>query len=131
MDDTARQISDAILRILVAEPTLSPEQRQALTTVALVCWLLAHGAVEGRRRGGHRRFVLRGATIGVSAHGSRPLAPGTTANILRQLEGTVIATRDSANADYYGRTVTAEDILSGKEKPPASADRLRKELAKI
>ena len=47
------------------------------------------------------------------------------------LEGTVIATRDSANADYYGRTVTAEDILLGKEKPPASADRLRKELAKI
>ena len=58
-----------------------------LTRLALVCWLLAHGAVERRRRGGHRRFVLRGATIGVSAHGSRPLAPGTTANILRQLEG--------------------------------------------
>src|SRR4029453_2658678 len=42
--------------------------------------------------------------------------------------GTVIATRTRANKDYYGRKVTPEEILSGKVKPPASADRLRMEL---
>lgn len=47
------------------------------------------------------------------------------------LEGTVIATRDGANEDYYGRKVTPQDILSGKEKPPASADRLRRTLEKF
>src|SRR6266436_2839561 len=30
------------------------------------------------------------------------------------LEGTVIATRDEANAEYYGKPVEAKDILSGK-----------------
>jgi len=46
------------------------------------------------------------------------------------LEGTVIGVRNDANAAYYGRTVTPEDILSGKIRPPAGADRLRKVLAK-
>jgi lipid-binding SYLF domain-containing protein len=45
--------------------------------------------------------------------------------------GTVIATRNRANEEYYGRKVTPEDILLGKVKPPASADRLSKELAKF
>jgi SH3 domain-containing YSC84-like protein 1 len=45
--------------------------------------------------------------------------------------GTVIATRNTANKDYYGRKVTPVEILSGKVKPPASADRLREELAKF
>src|SRR5262245_51519320 len=45
--------------------------------------------------------------------------------------GTVIATRDGANEKYYGRKVTAEEILSGRVKPPASAERLRQELAKF
>jgi len=45
--------------------------------------------------------------------------------------GTVIVTRDGANKEYYGRKVTPEDILSGHVKPPASADRLRKELEKF
>jgi lipid-binding SYLF domain-containing protein len=45
--------------------------------------------------------------------------------------GTVIVTRNGANEKYYGRKVTPEEILSGKVKPPTSADRLRKELAKF
>src|SRR4029453_3561625 len=35
--------------------------------------------------------------------------------------GTVIAARDGANKEYYGRKVTPEEILSGHVKPPASA----------
>ena len=31
------------------------------------------------------------------------------------LEGAVIATRDEANAEYYGKPVNAKDILAGKE----------------
>jgi len=46
------------------------------------------------------------------------------------LEGTIIGTRNDANAAYYGRAVSAEDILSGKVAPPAGAERLRKVLAK-
>jgi lipid-binding SYLF domain-containing protein len=45
--------------------------------------------------------------------------------------GTVIATRNGANEEYYGRKVTPEEILSGKVKPPASARRLQEELAKF
>jgi len=46
------------------------------------------------------------------------------------LEGTVIGVRNDANAQYYGRPVTPGEILSGKVRPPAGADRLRKVLAK-
>jgi len=46
------------------------------------------------------------------------------------LEGTVIGVRNDANAAYYGRPVTPGEILSGKVRPPAGADRLRKMLAK-
>ena len=46
------------------------------------------------------------------------------------LEGTVIGTRNDANAAYYGRAVGPEDILSGKVTPPAGAEKLRKMLAK-
>jgi lipid-binding SYLF domain-containing protein len=46
------------------------------------------------------------------------------------LEGTVIATRNEANADYYGRAVTPGEILSGKVKVPAGAKKLQKALAK-
>ena len=45
--------------------------------------------------------------------------------------GTVIATRDGADKEYYGRKVTPEEILSGQVKPPASAHRLQNELAKF
>jgi SH3 domain-containing YSC84-like protein 1 len=45
--------------------------------------------------------------------------------------GTVIATRDGANKEYYGRKVTPDEILSGQVKPPASAHKLQEELAKF
>jgi lipid-binding SYLF domain-containing protein len=46
------------------------------------------------------------------------------------LEGTVIGTRNDANAAYYGRPVTAGEILSGKVTPPPRAKRLLQVLAK-
>jgi len=46
------------------------------------------------------------------------------------LEGTVIATRDDANAAYYSKRVAAKDILAGKVKPPASERPLARVLAK-
>lgn len=44
------------------------------------------------------------------------------------LQGSVIATRDDANEEYYGRKVTAAEILSGKVKPPKSAQALENAL---
>ena len=46
------------------------------------------------------------------------------------LEGTVIATRDEANAEYYGKPVAAKDILAGKVKPPAGEQKLLQVLSK-
>jgi SH3 domain-containing YSC84-like protein 1 len=46
------------------------------------------------------------------------------------LEGTVIGTRNDANAAYYGRPVTAREILSGKVAPPPGAKKLLQVLAK-
>lgn len=46
------------------------------------------------------------------------------------LEGTVIGTRNDANAAYYGRPVSAGEILSGKVAPPPGAKRLLQVLAK-
>ncbi len=46
------------------------------------------------------------------------------------LEGTVIATRNETNADYYGRYVTPGEILHGGVKAPASARRLQKVLSR-
>ena len=46
------------------------------------------------------------------------------------LEGTGIATRDEANAGYYGKPVTAGEILSGKVQPPAGARNLLAALSK-
>ncbi len=40
------------------------------------------------------------------------------------LQGAVIVTRDDANAQYYGKAVTAADILSGRIAPPRGAARL-------
>ena len=42
------------------------------------------------------------------------------------LEGTVIATQKSANAHYYGRGVTARDILSGSVASPREQARFRR-----
>jgi SH3 domain-containing YSC84-like protein 1 len=47
------------------------------------------------------------------------------------LEGTVIVARDDANAKYYGRPVTPEEILSGKVRPPRGARVLQRVLAKF
>jgi lipid-binding SYLF domain-containing protein len=44
------------------------------------------------------------------------------------LEGTIIAARDDANEEYYGRSVTPKEILSGKVKPPPGAARLTQAL---
>jgi SH3 domain-containing YSC84-like protein 1 len=44
------------------------------------------------------------------------------------LEGTVIMTRDDANAEYYGRSVTPQQILAGNVAPPAGANRLQRVL---
>ncbi len=46
------------------------------------------------------------------------------------LEGTVVGTRDEANAKYYGRSVTPGQILSGGVKVPAGARTLQKTLAR-
>jgi len=46
------------------------------------------------------------------------------------LEGTVLGTRDEVNAGYYGRQVTAAEILSGKVRPPAGAQNLLGVLSK-
>jgi lipid-binding SYLF domain-containing protein len=45
------------------------------------------------------------------------------------VEGLVIATRNEDNAAYYGKPVTAKEILSGKAKPPAGAQKLQKILS--
>ncbi len=46
------------------------------------------------------------------------------------LEGMVIGTRDTANAEYYGKVVQAREILSGSVPPPAGAQKLLKILSK-
>ena len=46
------------------------------------------------------------------------------------LEGTGISTRDEANAAYYGKPVTAGEILSGRVQPPASTRNLLAALSK-
>lgn len=44
------------------------------------------------------------------------------------LEGAIIATQKTANARYYGRPVSAAEILSGHATPPPGASRLRSAL---
>jgi SH3 domain-containing YSC84-like protein 1 len=46
------------------------------------------------------------------------------------LEGTGVGTRDDVNAGYYGRRVTAAEILAGKVQEPAGAQKLRAVLSK-
>jgi lipid-binding SYLF domain-containing protein len=46
------------------------------------------------------------------------------------LEGTGVGTRDDVNAGYYGRSVTAAEILAGKVQEPAGAQKLRAVLSK-
>ncbi len=44
------------------------------------------------------------------------------------LEGTVIVERTKANAKFYKKPVTPQELLSGKIPPPKSAKALYKEL---
>jgi lipid-binding SYLF domain-containing protein len=46
------------------------------------------------------------------------------------LEGTVIATQKTANHRYYGRDISAADILSGAASPPARAGVLERALGR-
>lgn len=46
------------------------------------------------------------------------------------VEGTVIGTRNEDNAAYYGKSVAAKDILSGKVPAPSGANKLRQMLSK-
>ena len=46
------------------------------------------------------------------------------------LEGTAISVKDDYNQAYYGRPVTAQEILSGKVQPPAGARNLLAVLSK-
>ena len=46
------------------------------------------------------------------------------------LEGAVIATRKGANQQYYGRPVTAQEILQGRAAPPAGSGNLRMALSR-
>jgi SH3 domain-containing YSC84-like protein 1 len=46
------------------------------------------------------------------------------------LEGTVIATQKTANHRYYGRPVTASEILSGAVPPPSRANSLMSALGR-
>ncbi len=47
------------------------------------------------------------------------------------LDGTVVATRNEANEDYYGTKVSPRAILSGEARPPAGANRLREDLEMV
>ncbi|MGA2227934.1 MAG: YSC84-related protein [Syntrophobacteraceae bacterium] len=99
-------------------------------------------AVEAFSQGGNVQFggnmSLAAGPIGRTAEaGVTPIAAvyaysrskGLFGGI--SLEGTVVATRNEANADYYGRSVTPGQILSGKVKVPAGARRLQKTLARF
>ena len=46
------------------------------------------------------------------------------------LEGTVIGVKDDYNQAYYGKPVTAQEILSGKVQVPAGARNLVTMLSK-
>jgi lipid-binding SYLF domain-containing protein len=46
------------------------------------------------------------------------------------LEGTIVGTRNDANAEYYGERVSAKTILAGQVEPPAGAQKLVAELSK-
>lgn len=93
-------------------------------------------AVDAFSRGGNvtlgGNLSVAAGPIGRSAEGSVALQAAMYSYSRTQglfagvsLEGTVITTRDDLNRDYYGNpSVTATDILSGRVRPPAGAQRL-------
>jgi len=107
----------------------------------LVVVLNTPAAVDAFAKGGN---VTLGAALGAAAG---PVGRTAEAGVALQaamytysrsqglfagisLEGTVIATRDEANAEYYGKPVAAKDILSGKVQPPDGAKKLQQVLSK-
>ena len=103
--------------------------------------LNSHDAVRAFSQGGN---VQLGADVSVAAGpvgrtveaGVTPVAAVYTYSRSQglfggvSLEGTVVATRNEANARYYGRSVTPGEILSGKVKVPAGARPLQRALAR-
>jgi len=73
-------------------------------------------------RSGEASLALQAATYSYSR--TQGLFAGVS------LEGTGIGTRDDLNEGYYGKPVTAEEILSGKVPPPPSAQPLLTLLSK-
>jgi lipid-binding SYLF domain-containing protein len=107
----------------------------------LVFVLNTHEAVRAFSLGGNVQFggnmsLAAGPVGGAAEAGVTPVAAvyaysrshGLFGGI--SLEGTVIETRNEANANYYGRSVTPGEILSGKVKVPAGAGKLQKALAR-
>ena len=107
----------------------------------LVIVLNTPAAVDAFAHGGN--FTLGGALsiaagpIGRSAEGALALqaamysysrSQGLFAGV--SVEGTVINTREDLNEAYYGKPVSATDILAGKVRPPADAQELLSILAK-
>ena len=103
--------------------------------------LNTHEAVEAFSQGGNVQFggamSLAAGPVGRTAEADITPVAAVYAYSRSQglfggisLEGTVIATRNEANADYYGRSVTPGEILSGKVKAPAGARKLQKALAR-
>ncbi len=74
---------------------------------------LAAGSVGKRAEGG----VLPWAAIYTYSR-SEGLFAGVS------LEGTILIERKDANAQFYGKPVTAKELLSGKISPPSSAKAL-------
>jgi lipid-binding SYLF domain-containing protein len=75
--------------------------------------------------------VGRSAEAGVAPHAaiySYSRSQGIFAGV--SLEGTVVATRYEANEEYYEKPVFTSDILEGKVKPPAGAQKLLDALSK-
>jgi SH3 domain-containing YSC84-like protein 1 len=101
--------------------------------------LNTYDAVKAFSREGN---VVLGADLSVAAGpvgrsaeaGVTPIAAVYTYSISQglfagaSLEGTVIMTRNDANASYYGRQVTPQQILAGNVAPPAGAKRLDRVL---
>jgi SH3 domain-containing YSC84-like protein 1 len=94
------------------------------------------GAVDAFSKGGNvtlgGNLSVAAGPIGRSAEGSVAIgaamytysrSQGLFAGI--SLEGTVLSTRDELNREYYGDpSVTATQILTGRARPPAGAQRL-------
>jgi lipid-binding SYLF domain-containing protein len=108
----------------------------------LVIVLNTPAAVDAFAKGGN--VTLGGALgvaagpIGRTAEGAVTLQAATYTYSRTQglfagisIEGTVISTRDDLNEAYYGKPVDARDILAGKIRPPADAQRLLDVLAKF